>query len=112
MKHYYANALFTGLLLFAALTASAQQKTWYLLGREEGCADLQALVEIGRLSRVPVSPEDFAQMMIDRGEKVEIGLPEGFSSEFAGKVVQVKYGNGKSPIFVQEEICRTIDKGK
>ena len=99
-------------IAYGTVLPAASQPTWYLLAREAGCVDLQAMVRMAGLSRAPVSPENFAQMLRDRGEQVEVGLPEGFPQELAGKAVQVRYGNGKSPIFVQEEICRTIEKGK
>lgn len=104
--------LFFFFLLFVALPASAQQPTWYLLARETGCFDLQLLVRMEKLSRAPVSPEDFAQMLRERGEQVAVWPLEDAPAEFIGKVVQVKYGNGKAPIFVKEEICRTIEPGR
>jgi hypothetical protein len=104
--------LFSLFLLFVALPASAQQPTWYLLAREIGCVDLQLLVRMEKLSRAPVSPEDFAQMLRERGEEVILGPLADAPAEFIGKVVQVKYGSGKAPIFVKEEICRTIEPGR
>ncbi len=95
-----------------ASPASAQQPTWYLLSRDNGCADLQMLVRMEKLSRQPVSPEDFAQMMRERGEQVAVGPPADLPPELSGKVIQVAFGRGKAPIFVREEICRTIDHGR
>ncbi len=62
-------------LRLMALPAFAQQSTWYIIAREDGCHDLQVLVRAFRLSRPPASPEDFAQIMRERGEHVSMGLP-------------------------------------
>ncbi|MBP1753339.1 MAG: hypothetical protein H6Q57_2175 [Geobacteraceae bacterium] len=104
--------LFFLLAFLVALPASAQQTNWYVLAHDDGCVDLKLLVKAEKLSRAPVSPEDFAQMMRERGESVEVGLPAGFPPELAGKVVQVKVGKWKAPLFVKEEVCRNIDKGR
>jgi hypothetical protein len=104
--------LFLFLLLVVALPASAQQPTWYLLSRDDGCIDLQILVKAEKLSRVPVSPEDFAMMMRARGEVVAVGPLADSPAELIGKAVQVTVGNDMAPVFVTEEICRKIDPGK
>jgi len=99
------------LLLLVTPLASAQQPTWYLLSREEGCVDLKLLVDAERLSRVPVSPEDYAQMMRERSEKVTVGLPPNVPSEFNGKLVQVTVGSEEGgPVFVKDEVCRKLRK--
>ena len=95
-------------LTAAALPVSAQQPAWFVFGRESGCIDLQALAKHERLPRVPASPGDFVFMLQERGERVETGLPPEFPPEFAGRVVQVRDSNGKAPIFVQEDICKTV----
>lgn len=100
------------LLLLAALPALAQQPAWYLFARDDGCVDLKLLVKAERLARAPVSPDDFARMMRERGEQVVVGPPPGFQPALAGKVVQVKVGEWKAPVFVTEEVCRNIDKGR
>jgi hypothetical protein len=100
------------LLLLVALPASAQQPTWYLLSREDGCIDLQILVKAEKLSRVPVSPEDFAMMMRERGNEVAVGPLADSPPDLIGKVVQVTIGTGKAPVFVTEEICRNIGQGR
>jgi GMP synthase PP-ATPase subunit len=51
-------------------------------------------------------------MMRDRCESVVVGLPTGVSSDFAGKLVQVQFGDGKVVLFVKDEICRTAEFGK
>jgi len=61
------------LLLVVAHPVSAQQPAWYLLSRDDGCVDLKILVKAERLSRLPVSPNDFAVMMRERGEEVTVG---------------------------------------
>lgn len=100
------------LLLLTALPAYAQQPTWYLLSHDDGCIDLRILVKAEKLSRAPVSPEDFARMMRERGEVVEVGPLADSPPELIGKVVQVKFGKEKAPVFVSEEICRNIDQGQ
>lgn len=98
--------------IFALATsmASAQQSDWYVLSREDGCMDPNVLVKAEKLSRLPLSPEDYAAMMRERGEAVTIGPAPNFPTELAGKVVQVHVGRSKAPVFVKEEICRNIGK--
>lgn len=98
------------ILALAASMASAQQSAWYVLSREDGCMDPKVLVKVEKLSRAPVSPEDFAAMMRERGEAATIGPAPGFPPELTGKVMQVNVGRSKAPIFVKEEICRNIGK--
>jgi hypothetical protein len=98
------------LIPFIALPAVAQQPKWYVLSQDDGCIEFQLLVKAEKLSRAPVSPQDFAQMMRERGEQVVIGPPPNLSPELAGKVVQVKVGSWKAPVFVTEEVCYNIDK--
>ena len=93
-----------------AVPALAQQPSWYVLAHADGCIDLRVLVKAENLSRTPVSPEDFAQMMRQRGELVVVGAPANLPSELAGKVVQVRVGSWKAPVFVKEEVCRNIGK--
>jgi hypothetical protein len=96
-------------LLLVALPASAQQPTWFLLSREGGCVDLKALVDLGAASRVPVSPEDYAQMMRERGKKVTLGPPPDVPSELNGKMVQATTGGEDGgPVFARDEVCRKI----
>ena len=95
------------LTLLAAMPASAQQPAWYLLPREQGCADLKILVRMERFPRPPVSPEDFARML---REQVSIEPLADTPPEYMGKIVQVKYGNVKAPVFVREEICRNVEQ--
>lgn len=114
-SHNRLPRLRTGLLLalfLVAMPASAQQPTWYLLPREQGCADLKILIRMERLPRAPVSPEDFARMMRERGEQVVVGPLPDTPREYIGKIVQVKYGNGRSPVFVTEEICGNVEQGR
>jgi hypothetical protein len=97
-------------LLFLALPTAAQRPTWFVLAREDGCIELARLVKPERLRRAPVSPEDFAQMMRERGESVVVGPPANLPAELAGKVVQVKVGSSKAPVFVTDAVCRNISK--
>lgn len=99
------------LLLIVAQPAFAQQPAWYLLSRDDGCVDLKILVKAERLPRLPVSPEDFASMLRERGEEVTVGPLADSPAELSGKVVQVTIGNGRAPVFVTEDICRTIGQG-
>lgn len=101
--------LFTVVAVLAA-PVLAQQPTWYVLSREDGCIDLKVLARGERLSRAPVSPQDFARMMRERGEAVRIGPPADFPPELAGKVVQVTVGNSKAPVFVRDDVCRSIGR--
>lgn len=98
------------MLLFAPLTVHAGESGWFLISRDDGCVDPGLLVKREKLPRTPASPEEYAQMLRDRGERVTLGLPEGFPPELASKVVQVKSGESKAPIFVSGEICRSIDR--
>ena len=87
------RVFFRLLVVLMTLPASAQQPTWYVLSREEGCVESKYLVDLGIVSRAPVSPEDYAQMMRALGKKTTVVFPPGFPSEFNGKVVQVKVGS-------------------
>lgn len=100
------------LLLLVWLTPAvfAQQPTWYVFSREDDCLDLQVLAKVEKLPRTPVSPDDFAQIMRERGEAATIGQPSGFPAELTGQVVQVNVGSSKAPIFVKGEVCRNIGK--
>jgi len=73
--------------------------------------DLKILTEAEKLPRVPTSPEDYAQMMRERGKEVALELPKDVSSDFNGKIVQVRVGNDEGgPVFVKDEVCRKIRK--
>lgn len=72
--------------------------------------DLKILAKAEKLPRAPTSPEDFAQLMRERGETVNVGMPPGFPSELAEKVVQINIGSSKAPVFVKEDVCRNISK--
>ena len=105
------RALFYPIVVLASLPGSAQQGTWYLLSRENGCVSLEILVEMERLPRAPTSPDDYARMQLERGKKVSLELPDGFPPEFRGKVVQVKTaGDEGGPVFVTDEVCRKIGR--
>jgi len=105
------RSLLTLLVLLVPLPGSAQQASWYLLSREEGCLDLSILVEMQKLPRTPTSPEDYAQMMRERGKEVSLELPKDVPADFKGKIVQVRIGNEEGgPVFVRDEVCRTLRK--
>ena len=97
------------LIVLVSPLGSAQQATWFLLSREEGCLDLKILVEAEKLPRIPTSPEDYAQMIRERGKDVSLELPKDVPSDFNGKIVQVRVGNDEGgPVFVKDEVCRKI----
>ena len=103
------RTFFALLAVLMTLPASAQQPTWYLMSREEGCVDPKELVELGVVERAPVSPEDYAQMLRSRGKKVTLELPSGFPSEFGGKVVQIKVsGEDGGVAFATDDACRRM----
>jgi len=104
--------IFPLLLFVAAVPAFAQQPAWYLLSREDGCVDLKILVKAERLSRAPVSPEDFAMLMRARGKEVTVAPLPDLPAELTGKVVQVTVGPERAPVFVREDVCRSLDQGK
>lgn len=97
------------LIVLVPPPGSGQQAAWFLLSREEGCVDLKILVEAEKLPRVPTSPEDYAQMMRERGQDVSLELPRDVPSEFNGRIVQVRIGNDDGgPVFVRDEVCRKL----
>lgn len=100
------------LSLLFALPARAQP-AWYVLAHDDGCIEPRLLMKSKALalSRAPASPEDFAQMMRERGKSPTIGLPNGFPAELTGKVVQVSVSDSMAPIFATAETCRNIAKG-
>ncbi|GEM_PF-4656552 len=98
------------MFLLAPFPVHAGESGWFLLSRDDGCVDLRLLVKREKLPRTPASPEEYAQMLRDRGESVTLGLPDGVPPELAPKVVQVKTGESKAPVFVTGDICRSLDK--
>jgi hypothetical protein len=97
------------LLVLVPPPGSAQQAAWFLLSREEGCVDLKILVEAEKLPRLPTSPEDYAQMMRERGKVVSLGLPKEVPADFTGKIVQVRTsGDEGGPVFATDEVCRKL----
>jgi hypothetical protein len=94
------------LAVFGTLTPVAlAQDAWMLLSRESGCASLQLLVKMERLSHAPASPDEFAAMMRARKHVVTVGLPDGFPREMADKAVMVKYADNRAPVFLRAELC-------
>jgi hypothetical protein len=100
------------LTLLLAFPAGAQP-VWYVLSHDDGCIEPGLLMKSRALalSRAPASPEDFAQMMRERGKAPAVGLPAGFPADLAGKVVQVSVGDSMAPIFATAEVCRNVSKG-
>jgi hypothetical protein len=99
------------LVLLVPLPCMAQQPSWYLMSREEGCLDLKTLVEMEKLPRTPISPEDYAQMMRERGKEVSLELPKDVPADLKGKIVQVRIANEDGGlVFVRDEVCRTLRK--
>ena len=97
------------LTLFAA-PAFGGESRWFLISREGECLELEKLARHENLPRTPATPEEFAEMMRARGYRVTVGLPDGFTAEFSGKVVQVKVRDNMAPIFVRKEICDQKEK--
>ncbi|MBI1734046.1 MAG: hypothetical protein HYR51_02625 [Candidatus Rokubacteria bacterium] len=83
--------------------------TWFVMSRSEGCVDLGVLMRGDRLPRVPISPDDYADMMRARGHQPTLGLPPGFPAAMAGKVVMVEIRSDRAPVFVHEEICTQVE---
>ena len=84
----------------------ASTVVWFVLSREDGCVPLGVLVRGDRLPRVPVSPDDYAELMRARGHQVTVGPAPGFPPELIGKVVMVTIRSDRAPIFVQSDVCR------
>ncbi|MDD5052859.1 MAG: hypothetical protein PHO27_09050 [Sulfuricurvum sp.] len=105
--------MFHILLIFLIYSMTYGANTnWYILARDDGCIDIQIIVRELKLSRTPISPEDFVQMMKERGENVTVDLPIGISPNLEGKLVQVRFGKAKSLLFVKDEICHGVEFGK
>lgn len=104
----HAIAAAAGILATLAPAVPAGAAAWSVLSRSEGCVPLAVLVRGDALPRQPVSPEDYAQMMRDRGHTITVGLPPGFPAELAGKVVMVQVAPDHAPVFVTEEVCRQL----
>jgi hypothetical protein len=98
------------LAAFLAPPALAQEVKWYILAREDGCFPVEKLASREKLKKVPKTPQEFAEMMRERGFHVVVGLPEGFPKEYEGKVVKVTVDKEVAPVFVPEEICRKFEK--
>jgi len=97
-------------LALCALPAVAQIPEWQLMSREEGCVSPQLVVRMMRLPRAPVSPEDFAWMIRERGESATLGPMENSPPELIGSVVQVRLANGKALLFARPEVCRRFER--
>lgn len=83
---------------------------WFLLSRENGCIGLELLAKREKLPKIPATPEEFAEMMRERGYQATLSLPEGFPTDLSGKVVMVKVRENMAPVFVREEFCQTMIK--
>ena len=70
---------------------------------------MKILVEAEKLPRLPTSPEDYAQMMRERGKDVSLGLPKDAPADLKGKIVQVRTsGDEGGPVFATDEVCRKL----
>jgi len=98
------------LICFIVFPAYGGEPKWFLLSRENGCIGLELLAKHEKLPKIPTTPEEFSEMMRERGYRVTLSLPEGFPSEFSGKVVMVKVRENMSPVFVREDFCRQVNK--
>ena len=95
-------AAVVSLVAFAAI---AEAGPWLVLTRSYGCTDVKHLAETEKLSRVPTSPDEYADMMRTRGKKVEVGSPPGLAPHLKDKAVMIVV-NGENRVFVQEELCQ------
>ena len=84
------------------------QGEWMLLTREDGCVGVGILMRKERLDHVPASPDDFATMIRPHYPEVRVGLPDGFPSDMADRVVMVRYAEIRAPIFVRADVCRAM----
>lgn len=100
--------LYAVLLFVATVSPVFGESNWVVIAREGQCTDLKRLAKWQNLPKTPSTPEDFAQMMSDRGYKVTVGFPEHFPAEFSGRAVEVKVREGMTLNFVREEICQEV----
>jgi len=47
-----------------------------------------------------------------RGQEVTVAPLPDLPAELTGKVVQVTVGPERAPVFVREDVCRSLDQGK
>lgn len=97
-------------LMLAALPSFAQQSTWYVLAHDDGCVELAVFARHLRLPRTPVSPDDFAAMMRERGGPATVAAVPGMPAELASGVVQVQLAGTEAPVFATDEVCRNINR--
>lgn len=99
-------------ILLLSSGACAAEPAWYLFARDDGCTDLQIAARKLKLPRTPTSPEDFAEMMRDRGKNVVVGPSPWFPPTLPGRVVQVQIGPEESLAFLSAETCRALADGR
>jgi len=97
--------------LLLSSIVNAAEPAWHLFARDDGCVDVQIAARKLKLPRTPASPEDFAQMLRDRGEVAAIAPPAFAPAHLAGKIVEVQFGAGKTLVFIRTEACRDIGRG-
>ena len=105
-----AGLALAGLVTVCEATDDGGGAPWFLMERHGGCVDVGILARRERLARVPVSPEDFAQMMRARGHQVVVGPLPGSPPDLVGKAVLVDVRDNLKPVFVRAELCRGPDR--
>lgn len=106
--------MFLRALAFLLLSsiAYAEEPAWFLFARHDGCTDLEIAARKLKLPRTPTSPEDFAQMMRDRGKDVVVGPSPWFPPNLPGRIVQVQFGPESIVAFLSAETCRALEDGR
>lgn len=98
------------LAMLLTAQAGAGDPAWLLLSREDGCVDAQLLARRERLPRGLKTPEEFAAAMRAKGHAVTLELPPGFPPELAGRVVMMRVRDDLAPVFVREDVCRSMEQ--
>lgn len=98
--------------LLVSSIAHAEEPAWFLFARHDGCTDLEIVARKMKLPRTPTSPEDFAQMMQDRGNDVVVGPSPWFPPNLPGRIVQVQFGPESTVAFLSAETCRALAGAK
>jgi hypothetical protein len=91
--------------LLCSSTALAAESAWFLFARDDGCVGLELAARRFHLPRTPTSPEDFAQMMQDRGHTVTLAPSPWFPKVSPGAAVDARFCPAKSLTFLSAEAC-------
>jgi hypothetical protein len=104
MRSLASFGAIVGVAALAVHAGVADAGVWLVRTRTLGCVDIKHLAEMEKLSRVPTTPKEYADIMRARGHKVTIGLPKWAPPEMKDKAVVVTV-NSENRLFVQEELC-------